>query len=65
MNVRGCIRGHLCLFYRMFVFLHATVALTCTFVEFAGLCDVPLAEFGPLSDRWSFAVDVITGHDRV
>lgn len=49
----------------VFFFLHATVALTCTFVELAGLCDVPLAEFGPLSDRWSFAVDVITGHDRV
>lgn len=42
-----------------------TVALTGTFVELAGLCNVPEAEFGPLSDRWSFPVDVVTGQDGV
>lgn len=45
--------------------LVTTVALTCTFVELAGLCDVPFAEFGPLSNRWSFAIDIITGEDGV
>lgn len=48
-----------------FVVLLTTVALTCTFVELAGLCNVPFAEFGPLSNRWSFAIDVITGQDCV
>lgn len=48
-----------------FLFLFAPVALTGTFVELAGLCNVPPAEFGPLSDRWSFPVDVIAGQDGV
>lgn len=48
-----------------FVVLLATGALTCTFVELARLCNVPFAEFGPLSNSWSFATDVITGQDRV
>lgn len=45
--------------------LFATAALTRTFVELASLCNVPLAEFGPLSNRWSFAIDVVTGQDGV
>lgn len=71
MNVRvcGCIRG--CFLWEYYIFryifflLFATVALTRTFVELAGLCNVPEAELGPLPDRWSFPVDVVAGQDGV
>lgn len=50
----------------LYIFLPlATVALTRTFVELAGLSNVPSAEFGPLPDRWSFPVDVVAGQDGV
>lgn len=47
------------------VVLSTTGALTRTLVELAGLRDVPLAQFGPLSNRWPFAIEVITGQDGV
>lgn len=47
------------------VVLLTTEAPTRTLVELAGLRDVPFAQFGPLSNRWSFAVDVIAGQDCV
>lgn len=61
----GCIRGCFLWEYYIFFLLLATVALTRTFVELAGLSNVPSAEFGPLPDRWSFPVDVVTGQDGV
>lgn len=39
--------------------------LTCTLVEFAGLCNVPFAKPGPLSNGWPDSIDVITRQDCV
>ena len=39
--------------------------LTCTFVEFASLCNVPSAEPGPLSNRGPDSVHIVTGQDGV
>lgn len=61
----GCFLWEYYIFQYIFSLVLATVALTRTFVELAGLCNVPSAEFGPLSDRWSFPVDFITGQDGV
>lgn len=45
-------------------FIHQ-MHLTCTFVEFAGLCYIPFAEPCPLSNRWPDSIDIITGQDCV
>lgn len=39
--------------------------LTRTFVEFAGLCNVPFAKPSPLSNRSPDSIDIITGQDSV
>lgn len=45
--------------------LSTTQRRTCTLVEFAGLCNVPFAKSGPLSDRWPDSIDVITGQNCI
>lgn len=48
-----------------FLGLSTTQRRTCTLVEFAGLCNVPFAKSGPLSDRWPDSIDVVTGQNCV
>lgn len=46
-------------------FCNLRMCLTCTFVEFAGLCNVPFAQPGPLTDRWPGSIDIISGQNGV
>lgn len=39
--------------------------LTRAFVEFARLCDIPLAQSGSLANGWSHSVDIVTWQDGV
>lgn len=53
------------LFGFSFSWLTTDQHLTRTLVELAGLCDVPFAKHGPLSNRWPGSIDIVTGQDGV